>query len=304
MTPLQLEADRFSVEKEQIVLETAQTKLNVLRNFTRAKMVSTLDADIKTADANLRSQEATHALDVEKLNLIRSQIKKCEILAPADGQVVYANSDDDDEIKIEEGAMVRERQVLFRFPDPNKMQVRAKINEARIARISEGMTATVQLDAFPDREIHGTVRSVDEYPLPSSWRSSSSSKQYATFIDILDPPLGMRPGMTAEVRIKIEQIPEALQLPVQAVVEHGNEHFCLLPTANSLEVRKITIGSSNGKSVVIHEGLSPQEVVVTNPRAHLEQVSLPKIVEPKLPTSDIVAQASGGDRELTKSGDE
>ena len=64
-----------------------------------------------------------------------------------------------------------------------------------------------------------------------------------------------RPGMTAEVRIKVEQLPEAMQVPVQAIIEHGAEHYCMLPTATGIEARKIEIGSTNEKFVVIKDGL-------------------------------------------------
>lgn len=316
VTSLQLEADRFSIEKERITLETAKTKLNVLRNFTRAKMLSQLEADIKTAEANLRSQESTHALDLEKLELVQAQIVKCEIRAPADGQVVYANSNErrgGTEVVIEEGAMVRERQVIIRLPDPKKMQVKARINESRIDRVREGMQTTVRLDAFPEVEMQGTVTKVDAYPLAGSW-FMSNVKEYGTYINIHDPPPGMRPGMTAEVRIKVEQLADELQVPVQAIVEHGAEHYCLLPNASGLEVRKITIGSTNEKFVVIKDGLKPKELVVVNPRTYLDQVKLPAIVEPKVAPHEVIAQtesspaksasgADGGKQERRGPGD-
>ena len=53
VTDLQLEADKFAVEKSGIDLTTAQTKLHVIREFTRTKMVGQLDADIKTAEAGV-----------------------------------------------------------------------------------------------------------------------------------------------------------------------------------------------------------------------------------------------------------
>ena len=41
-------------------------------------------------------------------------------------------------------------------------------------------------------------------------------------------PPGLRPGMTAKVAIRVETIPDALQVPIQAVVERGGKHYCLL----------------------------------------------------------------------------
>src|SRR5262249_23099267 len=57
VTQLQLEADKFAVEKAKMDLATAKTKIEVLREFTRAKMLTQLDADIKIAEANLASNQ-------------------------------------------------------------------------------------------------------------------------------------------------------------------------------------------------------------------------------------------------------
>ncbi len=167
---MQVEADRFAVEKSRKELETAQTKLKVLREYTKTKMLKTLDANIKIAESKMIADENTHKLDNTKLDLINSQIDKCTVRSPAKGKVVYANivgSRGNNEVIIQEGTMIRERQPVIRIPDPNKMQVMAKINESRIGNVRAGMKAKVELDAYPDMELSGTVTRVDEYPLPT-----------------------------------------------------------------------------------------------------------------------------------------
>jgi len=278
VTDLQLEADKFAVEKSSIDLTTAQTKLHVIREFTRTKMVGQLDADIKTAEANLVSAQNTYKRHADKFKLIEEQIVRCVIKAPSAGQVVYANKGNsrgsEREVIIEPGALVRERQVLIRLPDPKKMQVKAKINESRIDRVREGQPAIVRVDAFPEREMTGIVKKVDDYPIAGSWWSTV--KEYGTMIEIFDPPEGMRPGMTAEVRIQVAEMPDAIQVPVQAVVEHGGEHFCLVYSASGLTAAKVAIGPTNDKFVVIERGVTPGQQVVVNPRGYVAAVDLPE----------------------------
>lgn len=295
VTQLQLEADKFAVEKSKMDLATAKTKIEVLREFTRAKMLTQLDADIKIAEANLASNQNVKRLDEEKLALVQAQIDKCEILAPSAGQVVYANESDrrgDSEVVIQEGALVRERQIMVRLPDPKRMQVRAKINEARVDRVKEGQQVLIQLDAFPEKKLKGVVRRVDDYPIPSGW-FSSTVKEYATFVDITSSPEGLRPGMTAQVRIEIERMPDVVQVPVQAVFEHSKRHYCLVRTPTGLEPREVTIGTTNEKQVVIREGLSEKDVVLVNPRAHEDDVTMPDV--PVLPDREeqIAAKPEG-----------
>ena len=191
--------------------------------------------------------------------------------------MVYANDADrrgSTEVLIEEGAMVRERQVIARLPDPKQMQVRAKINEARVDRIRTGLPVVIKLDAFPALDLRGVVRRVDEYPLPTSW-FGGSVKEYGAYIDVKTPPEGIRPGMTAEVRIEVARLAEALQVPVQAVVERGGQHFCLVREGPRIEAREVKIGTNNEKFVVIQEGLDVADLVLLSPRSFLDQVDLP-----------------------------
>jgi len=204
VTKLQLEADQFAVINAQTELKNSNTKLLSLREFTKPKMLSQLDADIAVQKANLEQQNKTLSLDQEKLRTIEIEISKCEVKAPVDGQVVYANEKSrrgGSEVVIEQGAPVKERQPIVRLPDPTQMQVRTKINEARINRVRAGLGAIIHLDAYPDLELRGTVTKVEDYADSSSWWTTV--KEYAALVRIHDPPEGLRPGLTAEVKIQV-----------------------------------------------------------------------------------------------------
>lgn len=283
VTPLQLEADEFAVEKAKMELEAAKTRLDVLGKYTKLKMLAQLEADIEAANATLQSEEQNLRLDQDKLKLIEEQIGKCEVRAPSPGQVVYANSSGSGrgggtEIIIEPGTSVRERQAIVRLPDPAKMQVKAKVNESRIDRVFEGMGAIVKLDAFPDDELQGVVRRVDDYPMAGNW--FSNVKEYATFVEIINPPPNkLRPGLTAEVQVFVEQLDDAVQVPVQAILEHGGQHYCLTYEHNKLAAIEVEVGSTNEKFVVIKRGLERDAEVLVNPRRYADRVNLPKISE-------------------------
>jgi HlyD family secretion protein len=281
VTQVQLEADRFAVKKAEADLALANTKLMVLRNFTKRKMVEQLDANIKIANAKLKADQKTNVIDKAKLDFVESQIAKCVIKAPAAGQVVYANESggrQGNDIVIQEGTVIRERQVIIRVPDPTKMQVKARINESRIDYVREGLPVVIRLDALPGTELSGTVKRVSDYPMPTGW-FGSNVKEYATFIEIFDPPDSMRPGMTAEVAIRTEQLENALQLPAQTVFERGGKHWCIAPDGSNLTAKEVKIGATNDKFVVIREGLQKDDVVLSNPRKYLKDVELPASVE-------------------------
>ncbi len=276
-TAVQVEADKFAVEKARKDVDTTQSKLRVLREFTRKKFENQLEADIRTAEAKLQADQSTHKLDNDKLALISAQVDKCIVKAPSAGKVIYANESDrrgNAEVIIQEGAIIRERQTVIRLPDLTKMQVKAKINESRIGFIRVGMPTTVRLDAFPDLALDGVVTRVDEYPVPPGFMSSNI-KQYATFVQINELPDGVRPGLTSQVEIHIDQQPDALAVPVQAIYEHDDAYYCLVQNGNRPEAHWVDVGTSNEQTIVIRSGLNPGDEVIINPDRFADKVEFP-----------------------------
>jgi RND family efflux transporter MFP subunit len=277
VTNIQLDADRFAVQKAKKDLDVAKTKLEVVTNFTKEKTIKRFEADIQAAQAKLRAAKDSHQIELASLEKIQHQIAKCEIRAPVAGQVVYANDPGRfSEPLIEEGRTVRERQTIVRLPNPELMQVVAKVNESSVELIDQGQSVAIRVDALPGVVLTGAVRKVAEYPLPTS-AFQGNVKNYQTDIDIHDPPAELRPGMTAEVAILVEELDSAVQVPAQSVVERAGRFFCLLENGEGqLEAREVEIGSANDKHLVIEDGLDAGERVVVTPKPYLERVELPE----------------------------
>ena len=215
---------------------------------------------------------------------IEDQIDKCTIRTPAAGQVVYAQGKSilGQPIVIEEGNYVRNKQTIFRLPNPSKMQVNAAVNEASVAMVQEGMTARFRLDAFKDVEMTGSVRKVNEYPVPSDSLGTVVS-EYETTVEIDElpksetgEPLALRCGMTAEVKILVQTLPDVIQVPIQAVLEHGGKFYCVQRDELNDErfiFCEVTIGSTNEENVVILKGLEVGEQVVIEAAAYRDELA-------------------------------
>lgn len=252
ITKQQLEAESFTLEKAQNDLEAAQLKLKVLQEYTKVKQVKQLESDIKTAEARLAARRQSYELDKQQLRRIEEQIAKCEIRAERAGEVVYANvtGRGAQEVIIEPGTLVRENQVIIRLPDPKNMQVKALVNETRISRIQAGMPVEIRLDAFPEVTLKGEVKSVSEYPAPTMW-FRGDVKEYEVLVQIDSLVPGLKPGLTAQVHIRVQSLDDVLQVPIQAVFEHRGRYYCVVRNGRTWEVREIQIGPSNEQTVVI-----------------------------------------------------
>ncbi len=279
---LQIEAEQFSVANARNTLDAAQGRLKVLDELTKAKMLVQFDSTIETSRAKLNSDRSMLEEEKSKLLEIQAQIEACNIRAPADGQVVHANKFSSrgggSEFVVEQGAMLREQQTIFLLPDPNKMQVKAKVNESRVSLLVEGMPVRIRVGAVTD-DLLGQIIKVNKYAEPGSF-FSASVKEYATFIKIFDPPPTIRTGMTAEVRIFVKQIAHAIQIPVHAIYETKGHYFVLKPgKTDAWETKEVKIGATNEMFVTVSEGLTEADKVVLNPRSHLDLMNIPELAD-------------------------
>jgi HlyD family secretion protein len=285
VTQLQLEADRFAVQKTQNALDLAKRKLEVLRNQTRKRMLIEFDANIRTAKVQWKNEQESLQVEVDKLADIDDQIAKCTIRVPqgVEGQVVHANMFSrrgGSEWVADEGAAVRERQEIIRLPNPELMQVKATVNESRVTKVSPGMPVMINLDALEDnKQLRGEVTKVNQYAEPSGF-GGGGVKEYGVLVRIFDPPAEIRPGMNAAVKIITDERAMALQVPLQSVYEYRGHHFCLLKVGNEWETREVVISATNDTKAVVENGLAKGDEVVLSPRRYKDKMDLPDLPDP------------------------
>ncbi len=278
---LQLEADKFALANTRNQLDAAKGRLRVLQDLTKRKMVVQFNSDIEAAKAGLTATREKLSEEQLEYKQIEQQIANCVMVAPTAGVVVHANKQSrrgDSEFVVEAGAIVRERQTLIRLPDPSKMQVRCNVNESRITLLEKGMPAKIRIDAQPNLGLTGHVAKVNRYAEPGSWYSSSI-KEYGVIVEISNPPENIRTGMTAAVEVFVEQLPDATQVPIQAVYEHDNRMFAMVQTgAQEFQTRQVKISATNDTMASITEGLVAGDKAVLNLRQHLSLMDLPEVI--------------------------
>ncbi len=167
---------------------------------------------------------------------------------------------------IEKGAIVHERQLIFRVVDLNSpMRVNAKVPESWVDRVQPGQQTRIQVDAFPGQVLTGKVLTVA--PLPDAGPMANWAKTfYTTMVEIEKGPAGLRPGMTAQADILIKELDHVLSVPVEAVLEYdGKDRVAVKKPDGGIEWRVVTLGATNGKFVEVKQGLDSGESVVLNP---------------------------------------
>jgi RND family efflux transporter MFP subunit len=263
----QLQADRLSVQQAEIAYQGALNMKERLEKYTAPRLIKSLEAKIEANRADLLAQEATFQRESDRLRRLKAMVENCMMRAPMDGIVVYANQTNPwgrVEAQIDEGQTVREGQAVFYLPDPSRMRVKAKVNEAKVSEIETGQETEVRIDAFPDRPLRGKVAEIMPIPAPANGPMSDTHIYYV-YVNLDSTFEGLRPGMTTEVSFFVKSQADVTRIPVDAIRWVRDEPYAALMGADGPRWRRLELGAINASYAEVRSGLEPGDRVVAEP---------------------------------------
>jgi HlyD family secretion protein len=197
-----------AVEKAKVTLENTEKQYKRAKTMFDKELISfeqfeatetqyfAAKSDLLAAEARL--EQAKAQLDASKVDLEYTIIK-----SPIDGVVINRN--------INAGQTVAasfQAPVLFQIAnDLTKMQVECSVDEADIGTVKEGQKVRFTVDAFPNENFNGIVRQVRYSP-----EVIQNVVTYTTIVDVENPEMKLRPGMTATVSIVVGEAQNVLRV--------------------------------------------------------------------------------------------
>jgi HlyD family secretion protein len=163
--------------------------------YNQAKSQVGLDA------ANIQQQQAN-------LEDAQVQLNYCNIVSPVDGTIVSRNVDVGQTV----AASFQTPTLFLIAKDLTKMQVDSNVSESDIGNVIPGMRAEFKVDTFPDREFEGSVRQVRQAPI-----TVQNVVTYDVVVNVDNPELLLKPGMTANVTIVTAHRDNVLRIPMDAL---------------------------------------------------------------------------------------
>jgi HlyD family secretion protein len=151
----------------------------------------------------LSSAEAQVRQAAASLAQAQADLDHTYIRAPVDGVVVARHIDVGQTV-----AASLQAPTLFEIAeDLTKMQVDTNVSEADVGRLRAGMPAVFTVDAYPGRNFEGVVTSIRKAPI-----NVQNVITYDVVISVANPDLNLFPGMTANVKIRVEDHPDVLRV--------------------------------------------------------------------------------------------
>ena len=188
--------------------QNARQKTLQAQQLVAGATVEAAQVAVDTAKASLTASRASVAQAAAAVAQAKTNLSYATIYSPVDG-VVLSRS-------VELGQTVASSMSapeLFKIAeDLAVMQIDTAVSEADVGSLKDGMDATFSVDAFPGKTFKGKVRQVRNAPT-----TTSGVVTYDAVIDVDNPDLALRPGMTANVTFVLAEVADAVKIPNSAL---------------------------------------------------------------------------------------
>ena len=201
------------LDQAQAELESAVASLKLAEaNYRRAKELRELElvsqADYDQAEASLAQARASLRMREASLSKVQVDLEKTTIFSPMDGVVISRAVDVGQTV----AASLNAPTLFTLAQDLRRMRIEAQISEADVGGVEEGQRVTFTVDAYPALTFTGTVSQVRFEPV-----TVQNVVNYIAIVDVENPELKLRPGMTANAAVEIARRENVLRLPNAAL---------------------------------------------------------------------------------------
>lgn len=160
----------------------------------------------------------------------------------------------------EVGMMVWGGNAVAEIPQLDVMQARVYVLEVDAGGLAEGQSATLTLDAHPDRSCAATVKKVDALAQRRDRRVPVQYFGVLLELERTDKEV-MKPGQRVQATLTLDRIADAVTVPRQAVIDRDGTPVVFVKRGADFEPVKVQIGPAGLGRVVIESGIAEGELV-------------------------------------------
>ncbi len=196
------------------------------------------------------SDQALNGLRVAQANvqLAEAKLAKTRIVAPFAGIIGIR--------RVSIGDYIKEGQDLVTLEDVSSLKVDFRLPEQLLATLRAGQSVEIASDALPGKRYAGSIEAID--PL-----IDQNGRAVVLRARLKNADGQLRPGMFVRTRIILEERPNALVVPEEALVPVGADQYVFRVVDGKAQRVKVATGLRRDGRVEIVEGLARDDVVVT-----------------------------------------
>lgn len=249
-----------TLEAYNTVVETPDDKGSVkYKHGAEASAVDSAAFAVESANNSLSDAQEAYSIAV-------ANAEKRTVRAPKGGSVVAMNA--------QVGASTDSAANaggLIQIADLSQMTVKVQVNEVDISKVSVGQMAKVTFSALPGVELDAQVTRIAT--VASSGEDSSGHGggvvTYDVSLLIPQPAAELKPGMTANVQIMLQSVPDTLMVPLSCVAmdEAGGSYVMVVTDyeTGAAERRSVSVRASNQTTAAIEGDVDEGDKVLLDP---------------------------------------
>jgi len=247
------------------VLSAAAKLAQAQQSYDRAKALAEKNLvsrqDLEKAETDLQTARAAHEAAIANERELRAEILAREaslngatrdlqdttIRAPFDGVVA--------ERMVSEGQYVNAQAPVMRLVRLHPLRLTAEVPEKFAPSIRVGQPIELRTDAFPDKEVSGTITRI-------SPDVNLKSRAFNVEADVPNQDGALKPGTFARVRIATSTVDQAIVVPATAIQTRYGTSVAFVVANGKLTAAEVKLGDRLGARVEISQGLEPGQTIV------------------------------------------
>jgi len=265
-----VERAKLEVSKQEIVSEiqgeeakAALADAEQLLRQAEQKLIS----DKQSNEANVKDQLGKRDKAQFEVDKVERQIASLTVNAPASGMVTLMQNRraggffTNDAPEFKEGDKAWPGASIAELPDLSTLRIAAHIDEIDRGCLQDGQRATARVDAVPDKEFPMRVTDIStlaKMDFSNGWPPKKNF-DLTLRLEQIDPRL--RPGMSATVRVDVENIPNSILIPVKAAFSKEGRTVAYVQHGDKFEERTIEVSRRSAEDAVVTKGLAVGERV-------------------------------------------
>lgn len=274
----QIEQQLRKIEKHKLEFELLNKRYQRKKNLLASEVITIdefqrLELERKKLIIDIENgKTASRKLNIAKSRIIQ-QINKSQIRSPISGMV--------NQVAVNLGETVLPSSanlpgsVLFVVVNKQKMEVIGNLSEIDLPKINIGQQVEVSLPAFPDIKMTGEISEI--MPSTSEAGIVDLSSQFPVHVRLLDSPVELVHGMTAQIKLINELHQSVLTLPIASVqsrIENNKEKYGVFIASNDGEYKftEIEVGIIEGDYLEVTKGLEGDEQILLGPDTLISQL--------------------------------
>jgi HlyD family secretion protein len=206
-------AARANVARLKVAAEDAERQARRATEVYALRLISETERDTavsnaRAALASVDQGEGQLAQARAALDQARTNLRYTDILSPTDGVVISRAVNVGQTVAASLSAPV----IFTIAQDLKKMEVHTNVAESDIGRLKPGMRVSFTVDAYPGEPFRGAIRDIRNAP-----QVVQNVVTYDAVIDVDNPDLKLKPGMTATVSVVTDRSRDVLTVPNAAL---------------------------------------------------------------------------------------